>query len=114
VLQCNLAEQKNQKRKEMKRKSLQFKLQEIAKIGILRTYSREEAIKFAQQSYPDDSDFTAKQIVQTEDAYNRGLILCVFRAYDEKVESVNTAYVSQLTKSLADFVTNIVYIINFE
>jgi hypothetical protein len=113
VQDCNLAEQKNQNRKEMKRKSLKFKMQEIAKIGTLRTYSREEALEYCVKEYSFDVEFMNKQIEETKDSYDRGLILCLFTAYPEKANSLNTAYISQRSKSLAEFVDHIAYPINF-
>ena len=91
----------------MKRKSLQFKLREIAKIGTLRTYSRDEALKFYREGYREDPEFVEKMVKKVRDAYDRELILCSFVAYEKS--DVEVLQVHQLTKSLSDFVINVVY-----
>jgi len=99
----------------MKRKSLNFKLREIAKVGTLRTYSREEAIEYVRSEsvFDYDKEQTAQKIEHTKQAYNTGLIFCVFRAYPDKANSLFTEHISQFTKSLPDFVINIVWALNF-
>ena len=91
----------------MKRKSLQFKLQEIAKVGTLRTYSRNEALKFYREGYREDPEFVEEMVVKVRDAYDRGLILCSFFTYEKS--DIGDLQVHQLTQSLAFFVINVVY-----
>lgn len=93
----------------MKRKSLQFKLQEIAKIGTLRTYSRDEALAYYRDGFREDTEAAAEMTIKTRDAYDRGLILCSFKVYEKK--EIDIISCSQFAKSLADFVINVVYFV---
>lgn len=90
----------------MKRRSLQTKLQEIAKVGTLRTYSRDEAMAYFRNGFREDPEYLEKQLPYIRDAYDRGLILCSYEAYEKSDTPVE---VNQITNSLAEFVLNIVY-----
>lgn len=93
----------------MKRKSLQFKIQEIAKIGTLRSYSFQEALEHAEKEHMGDPLF----LISLIEGYSRGLILCSFIAYQEMIDKVDISSAFQITPSLADFVSNVAYPINF-
>ena len=97
----------------MKHKSLQFKIREIAKIGTLKSYSLEEALEYTEKEYREDPLFLINQCTEIKDGYSRGLILCSFTAYPGTVNKVDVSCATQITPSLADFVLNVAYPINF-
>ncbi len=89
------------------RKSLAQKFREVTKCGTLQSFSRSEAIEFAQSKIKEDPEYLSKWIGDITDAYNRGLILCYFNRYPDADASVES--VSQLTTGLDAFVGNVVY-----
>ncbi len=92
----------------MKRKSLHFKLQEITKFGTLRTFSKDEAYIFYFNEYKENIEFRDEMITKTNSAYERGLILCSFKAYD-KSNAAGCLQVDQFATSLAAFILNVCY-----
>jgi hypothetical protein len=93
----------------MKRKSLQFKFQEVTKLGTLRSYSKDEAYIFYYNEYKKDRAFRDEMISKANNAYDRGLVLCSFKAFEGS--NAGCLNVSQFTKSLASFVLDVCYIL---
>ena len=91
-----------------KRMSLAMKIAAVNKIGTIKSLSRQEAIEESKINSEDQ-----EHINDVNEHYDRGLIYCVYEAYDGADVNVDIMKVGQFTQNLANFVQHVAYPINF-